>query len=179
MENITIKEIHARQILDSRGNPTVEADVFLSDGSAGRAMVPSGASTGSGEALELRDGDKNFYDGKGVMQAVRNVNTKISSLLVGKHVDQREIDQLMIQLDGTENKSNLGANAILAVSLALAKASARAVKMPFYEYVAKIAGTSPYQWQQQKLWRDQNISTFMNMWQVWLAHKIKCLYRCQ
>ena len=142
MENITIKEIHARQILDSRGNPTVEADVFLSDGSAGRAMVPSGASTGSGEALELRDGDKNFYDGKGVMQAVRNVNTKISSLLVGKHVDQREIDQLMIQLDGTENKSNLGANAILAVSLALAKASARAVKMPFYEYVAKIAGTS-------------------------------------
>lgn len=141
MDNLTIKEIKARQILDSRGNPTVEADVFLSDGSVGRAMVPSGASTGSGEALELRDGDKNYYGGKGVMKAVHNINHQIRDLLVGTTAEQNTVDQTMIELDGTENKSNLGANAILAVSMATAKAMARAKRMHLYEYVASLAGT--------------------------------------
>ena len=141
MDNLTIKEIKARQILDSRGNPTVEADVFLSDGSVGRAMVPSGASTGSGEALELRDGDKNYYGGKGVMKAVQNINHQIRDHLVGTTAEQNTVDQTMIELDGTENKSNLGANAILAVSMATAKAMARAKRMHFYEYIANLAGT--------------------------------------
>ena len=141
MDNLTIKEIKARQILDSRGNPTVEADVFLSDGSVGRAMVPSGASTGSGEALELRDGDKNYYGGKGVMKAVHNINHQIRDHLVGTTAEQNTVDQTMIELDGTENKSNLGANAILAVSMATAKAMARVKKMHFYEYIASLAGT--------------------------------------
>ena len=141
MDNLTIKEIKARQILDSRGNPTVEADVFLSDGSVGRAMVPSGASTGSGEALELRDGDKNYYGGKGVMKAVQNINHQIRDHLVGTTAEQNTVDQTMIELDGTENKSNLGANAILAVSMATAKAMARAKRMHFYEYIASLAGT--------------------------------------
>lgn len=141
MDNLTIKEIKARQILDSRGNPTVEADVFLSDGSVGRAMVPSGASTGSGEALELRDGDANYYGGKGVMKAVHNVNNQIREQLVGTTAEQNTVDQTMIELDGTENKSNLGANAILAVSMATAKAMARAKRIHFYEYIASLAGT--------------------------------------
>ena len=141
MDNLTIKEIKARQILDSRGNPTVEADVFLSDGSVGRAMVPSGASTGSGEALELRDGDMNYYGGKGVMKAVHNINHQIRDHLVGTTAEQNTVDQTMIELDGTENKSNLGANAILAVSMATAKAMARAKRMHFYEYIASLAGT--------------------------------------
>lgn len=141
MDNLTIKEIKARQILDSRGNPTVEADVFLSDGSVGRAMVPSGASTGSGEALELRDGDANCYGGKGVMKAVHNINHQIRDQLVGTTAEQNTVDQTMIELDGTENKSNLGANAILAVSMATAKAMARAKHMHFYEYIASLAGT--------------------------------------
>lgn len=141
MDNLTIKEIKARQILDSRGNPTVEADVFLSDGSVGRAMVPSGASTGSGEALELRDGDANYYGGKGVMKAVHNINHQIRDQLVGTTAEQNTVDQTMIELDGTENKSNLGANAILAVSMATAKAMARAKHMHFYEYIASLAGT--------------------------------------
>ncbi len=142
-KNTNIKYIHARQILDSRGNPTVEADVVLESGHAGRAAVPSGASTGAGEALELRDGDKERYDGKGVLKAVWNVNNKIADVLVGNDAaDQRAIDQLMLDLDGTENKSNLGANAILAVSLAVAKAVAHAKDMRFYEYVAEIAGTT-------------------------------------
>lgn len=141
MDNLTIKEIKARQILDSRGNPTVEADVFLSDGSVGRAMVPSGASTGSGEALELRDGDANYYGGKGVMKAVHNINHQIRDQLVGTTTEQNTVDQTMIELDGTENKSNLGANAILAVSMATAKAMARAKHMHFYEYIASLAGT--------------------------------------
>ena len=141
MDNLTIKEIKARQILDSRGNPTVEADVFLSDGSVGRAMVPSGASTGSGEALELRDGDANYYGGKGVMKAVHNINHQIRDQLVGTTAEQNTVDQTMIELDGTENKSNLGANAILAVSMATAKARARAKHMHFYEYIASLAGT--------------------------------------
>ena len=142
-KNFNIKYIHARQILDSRGNPTVEADVILESGHAGRAAVPSGASTGSGEALELRDGDTENYGGKGVLKAVWNVNNKISDVLVGNDAsNQRQIDQLMLDLDGTENKSNLGANAILAVSLATAKAVAHAKGRRFYEYIADLAGTT-------------------------------------
>ena len=142
-KNFNIKFIHARQILDSRGNPTVEADVILESGHAGRAAVPSGASTGAGEALELRDGDMENYGGKGVLKAVWNVNNKISDVLIGNDAsNQRQIDQLMLDLDGTENKSNLGANAILAVSLATAKAVAHAKGRRFYEYIADIAGTA-------------------------------------
>ena len=141
-DSLTIKYIKARQILDSRGNPTVEADVILESGHAGRAAVPSGASTGAGEALELRDGDKERFGGKGVLKAVWNVNNKISDVLIGNSAeDQRKVDQLMIELDGTDNKSNLGANAILAVSLAVAKAVAHAKGLRFYEYVAELAGT--------------------------------------
>ena len=141
--NCNINFIHARQIIDSRGNPTVEADVILESGHAGRAAVPSGASTGAGEALELRDGDKDHYNGKGVLKAVWNVNNKISDVLIGNDAsNQRQIDRLMLDLDGTENKSNLGANAILAVSLACAKAVAHAKRMRFYEYIAEIAGTN-------------------------------------
>lgn len=131
-----IFSIHARQILDSRGNPTVEADVTLSDGSFGRAAVPSGASTGSHEAVELRDGDKSRYGGKSVMKAVENVNTLIADALKGEDpLRQDKIDELMIELDGTSNKGKLGANAILAVSLAVAKAAATSQKMPLYQYV--------------------------------------------
>ncbi len=141
--NFNIKFIHARQILDSRGNPTVEADVVLESGHAGRAAVPSGASTGAGEALELRDGDEKAYGGKGVLKAVWNINNKISDVLIGNDAsNQRQIDQLMLDLDGTDNKSNLGANAILAVSLAAAKAVAHAKGKRFYEYVAELAGTT-------------------------------------
>ena len=141
--NFNIKFIKARQILDSRGNPTVEADVILESGHAGRAAVPSGASTGEGEALELRDGDKDNYGGKGVLKAVWNINNKIADVLIGNDAsDQHQIDQLMLDLDGTENKSNLGANAILAVSLAVAKAVAHAKGLRFYEYIAEIAGTT-------------------------------------
>ena len=142
VDKFTISDIKARQILDSRGNPTVEADVYLSSGQVGRAMVPSGASTGAGEALELRDGDPNFYDGKGVLKAVWNVNGKIRDVLVGNTAKQQTVDDLMRDLDGTENKSRLGANAVLAVSLATAKAVAKAKKMHFYEYVAELAGTT-------------------------------------
>ena len=142
-KNTNIKHIHARQILDSRGNPTVEADVILESGHAGRAAVPSGASTGAGEALELRDGDKDRFGGKGVLKAVWNVNNKISDVLVGNDAaNQEQIDRLMCDLDGTENKSKLGANAILAVSLATAKAVAHAKSMRFYEYIADLAGTT-------------------------------------
>ena len=140
-KELTINGIRARQILDSRGNPTVEADVFLSSGHVGRAIVPSGASTGAGEALELRDGDPAFYNGKGVLKAVWNVNSKIRDVLVGNSAEQRVVDKLMCELDGTENKSNLGANAILAVSMATAKAMAKANNLHFYEYVAGLAGT--------------------------------------
>lgn len=142
MDNFTINKIKARQVLDSRGNPTVEAEVYLADGGFGRAIVPSGASTGSGEALELRDGDKKLYGGKSVLKAVWNINSKISDVLVGNSADPRYVDQIMLDLDGTENKSSLGANAILAVSLANAKANAHARRMPFYKYVAELAGTS-------------------------------------
>ena len=141
MDNFVISNIKARQVLDSRGNPTVEAEVHLENGSFGRAIVPSGASTGSGEALELRDGDQDRYGGKGVLKAVWNVNSKIKDILEGNTSGQHIVDQMMCELDGTDNKSNLGANAILAVSLANAKANARARKVPFYKYVAELAGT--------------------------------------
>ena len=141
MNDLVISDIKARQVLDSRGNPTVEAEVFLENGGYGRAIVPSGASTGAGEALELRDGDEGRYGGKGVLKAVWNVNSKIKDVLVGNSADQSFVDNMMIQLDGTKNKSTLGANAILAVSLANAKANARAYKLPFYRYVAELAGT--------------------------------------
>lgn len=142
MDKLVISDIKARQILDSRGNPTVEADVVLNSGHWGRAAVPSGASTGSGEALELRDGDELYYYGKGVLKAVWNVNNKIRDVLVNNSADQETVDHLMLDLDGTENKSRLGANAILAVSLAAAKAVASAKNMPFYEYIAELAGTT-------------------------------------
>lgn len=140
-----IEDITARQILDSRGNPTVEVDVTLSCGVMGRADVPSGASTGIFEALELRDGDKSMYMGKGVLQAVDNVNSKIAPELIGEDAsNQQEIDRIMLQLDGTENKSNLGANAILGVSLAVAKAASLAYEMPLYRYLGGItANTLP------------------------------------
>lgn len=141
MDNSIIKEIKARQVLDSRGNPTVEAEVYLESGASGRAIVPSGASTGSGEALELRDGDKDRYGGKGVLKAVWNVNSKIRDVLVGNDSDLSTVDNLMLELDGTDNKSNLGANAILAVSIATAKANARGSRLPLYRYIAEIAGT--------------------------------------
>ena len=129
-----IQKIHAREILDSRGNPTVEVDVFTPKG-FGRASVPSGASTGTNEALELRDADPNRYGGKGVLTAVKNVNTIIQKELLGLDVrNQREIDELMIELDETDNKSNLGANAILGVSMAVAKAAADSVNIPLYRY---------------------------------------------
>ncbi len=142
MDNFVISNIKSRQVLDSRGNPTVEADVYLEGGASGRAIAPSGASTGEGEALELRDGDKNFYNGKGVLKAVWNVNSKIKDVLVGNSAEQKIVDQMMQDLDGTDDKSNLGANAILAVSLATAKAVAKAKKVPFYAYVAELAGTT-------------------------------------
>jgi enolase len=137
-----IQFIKARQILDSRGNPTVEAAVQLENGHRGRAAVPSGASTGSGEALELRDGGTE-WGGKGVTKAVANVNYAIAPVLIGMDAaDQYNVDQKMLDLDGTENKSNLGANAILAVSLATAKAEATSEGLAFYQYVAKITGTT-------------------------------------
>ena len=133
---VEIEEIFAREILDSRGNPTLEVDVSLSDGGFGRAAVPSGASTGAHEAVELRDGDKSRYLGKGVRQAVLNVNTEITDALYGLEAEnQRGIDQLLIELDGTENKARLGANATLGVSLALAKAVADSMQTPLYRYV--------------------------------------------
>jgi enolase len=131
-----IEDIWAREILDSRGNPTVEVEVILEDGAWGRAAVPSGASTGMHEALELRDGDKGRYGGKGVTQAVENVNGELSDTLLGEDAtDQAEIDRLMIELDGTPTKSRLGANAILGVSLAVAKAAAQSVGLPLYRYI--------------------------------------------
>ncbi|MDR2188209.1 MAG: phosphopyruvate hydratase [Azonexus sp.] len=139
----SIVDVVAREILDSRGNPTVEADVLLESGVMGRAAVPSGASTGSREAIELRDGDKNRYLGKGVMQAVENINTEICEAIIGLDAqEQAFIDQTMIELDGTENKSRLGANAILAVSMAVAKAAAEESGLPLYRY---FGGMSPMQ----------------------------------
>ena len=134
-----IEKIVAREILDSRGNPTVEVDVTLESGITGRASVPSGASTGENEALELRDGDKSRYGGKGTLQAVQNVNTIIGPALVGFSVlEQRRIDHRMIALDGTKTKANLGANAILGVSLAVAKAAAAYLNIPLYRYIGGV-----------------------------------------
>jgi enolase len=131
-----IEQVWAREILDSRGNPTVEAEVILEDGTTGRAAVPSGASTGENEAVELRDGDKSRYLGKGVLNAVANINEKISYELEGMDaLDQTLIDKVLIEFDGTENKSNLGANALLAVSMANARAAAAILEMPLYRYI--------------------------------------------
>ena len=136
MKPIHIKDIHAREILDSRGNPTIEVDVILENGVLGRASVPSGASTGIYEAYELRDNDATRYNGKGVLKAVLAVNTEIASALKGRNVfEQDDLDRLMIELDGTENKGRLGANAILGTSLACAKAAAGAFGIPLYEYL--------------------------------------------
>ena len=137
-----IVDIKGREVLDSRGNPTVEADVLLDNGIIGSACAPSGASTGSREALELRDGDKSRYMGKGVLKAVANINGPIRDLLLGKDpVDQKALDRAMIELDGTENKAKLGANAILAVSLAAAKAAAQDQDLPLYAHIANLNGT--------------------------------------
>jgi enolase len=136
-----IKSIIAREILDSRGNPTVEVDLTLSDRSFGRSAVPSGASTGSHEAIELRDGDSKRYNGKGVQKAVKNVNTTVLKALKGKSFDQRSLDEALIKLDGTPNKAKIGANAILGVSMAFAHASAKSMKKPLYVYFNKIAKT--------------------------------------
>ena len=134
-----IEQVHAREILDSRGNPTVEAEVILEDGTQGRAAVPSGASTGENEAVELRDGDDARYLGKGVSRAVANVNDKISYELEGLDaLDQISIDETLLKLDGTDNKSNLGANALLAVSMATARAAAAFMEMPLYRYIGGI-----------------------------------------
>ncbi len=138
-----ISEIHARQILDSRGNPTVEVDVTTEDGHVGRAAVPSGASTGKHEAVELRDGDKGAYMGKGVIKAVKNVNEVIADELIGWDIsDQAGIDKLLIELDGTENKGKLGANATLAVSMAVAKAAAEAFGLPLFRYLGGVNATT-------------------------------------
>ena len=138
-----IAAIHAREVLDSRGNPTIEAEVFLSDGSMGRAIVPSGASTGEHEAVELRDEDTNRFGGKGVLKAVENVNGEIAEALANwDGFDQRGLDGRMIELDGTENKGRLGANAILAVSMAAARASARTLDVPLYRYLGGAAANT-------------------------------------
>jgi enolase len=138
--DLSIVDVHAREVLDSRGNPTVEAEVFLGDGSMGRAIVPSGASTGEHEAVELRDGDRERYLAKGVLTAVGNVNLPIADALQGMDAtDQRAIDNTMLELDGTPNKGRLGANAILAVSMACARASANALKIPLYRYLGGAA----------------------------------------
>ncbi|MEP2650586.1 MAG: phosphopyruvate hydratase, partial [Paraglaciecola sp.] len=137
-----ISKIIGREVMDSRGNPTVEADVYLESGAMGRACAPSGASTGSREALELRDGDKSRYLGKGVLKAVAAINDDIQSALIGvDSLDQAGIDKIMIELDGTENKEKFGANAILAVSLAVAKAAAISKGIPLYQHIADLNGT--------------------------------------
>jgi enolase len=140
--NATIKSIIAREILDSRGNPTVEVDLTLADGSFGRASVASGASTGVNEAVELRDGDASRYKGAGVLKAVANVNGELAALLSGKGYDQKSLDQAMIDCDGTSTKARLGANAILAVSVAFARAVAVSNRMPLYQYFHQVSGTS-------------------------------------
>jgi enolase len=131
----TIASIHAREVLDSRGNPTVEAEVRLSDGAMGRAIVPSGASTGTHEALELRDGDQARFGGKGVRHAVANISGPIAKLIIGREPTQQDIDRALIALDGEPNKGRLGANALLATSLAVARAAAASAKLPLYRYL--------------------------------------------
>jgi enolase len=139
---VKIIRVHAREILDSRGNPTVEVDATLADGSTGRAAVPSGASTGEREALELRDGDKTRYGGKGVRKAVGNVNGEIRKAIVNRELDQRHLDQAMIALDGTPTKSRLGANALLGVSMAAMRAEAASRTLPLYRHIASLYGES-------------------------------------
>jgi len=141
---LKIVKVHGREILDSRGNPTVEVDVTLDGGSTGRAAVPSGASTGEREALELRDGDRSRYGGKGVRKAVANVNAEIASALTGRELDQRGLDAAMIALDGTPTKSRLGANALLGVSMAALRAEAVAQRLPLYRYVGALYGSEHY-----------------------------------
>lgn len=144
MSNTSIKNVFARQILDSRGNPTVEVEITLADGSLGRAAVPSGASTGEHEAVELRDGDKSRYMGKGVQKAVSNTNTTIKDAVLGLDAgDQEALDRTMIELDGTPNKSNLGANAILGVSMAAAHAAAKSANLPLFKYMNRDADLLP------------------------------------
>jgi enolase len=139
---LKIAKVHGREILDSRGNPTVEVDVTLADGAFGRAAVPSGASTGEREALELRDGDKARYGGKGVRRAVANVNDEIATAIIGRELDQRALDAAMIAVDGTATKSRLGANALLGVSMAAARAEAASKKIPLYRHLAALFGGS-------------------------------------
>ena len=141
MDDFIISDIKARQVLDARGDPAVEVDVFLDDEVFGRAAVASGDLENDHSVVNLRDNEPEFFDGKGVFRAVWNVNSKIRDVLVGNSANQKIVDQLMREIDGTPDKSNLGANAILAVSLATAKAVAKKRKMPFYEYVAELAGT--------------------------------------
>ena len=139
---LPITEIHAREILDSRGNPTVEAEVTVEGNITGRASVPSGASTGKFEAVELRDGQYRYL-GLGVQKAVHNVNTKITDLLIGENVlEQSRLDHLLVEEDGTDNKSNLGANATLSVSMAAAKAAAKALRLPLYQYLGGVHAKS-------------------------------------
>ncbi len=141
-----IKNIYAREILDSKGHPTVEAEVTLADGTMALGQVPSGASTGSTEALELRDGDPKRYGGKGVLKAVENIKTKIKDVLVGEDAyDQKKIDQLMIKADGTEDKSKLGGNAIISVSMAVCRAAARSQKIPLYQYFGQLQGNKKFE----------------------------------
>jgi len=139
-----IAKVQGREILDSRGNPTVEVDVTLADGAFGRAAVPSGASTGEREALELRDGDKSRYAGKGVRHAVANVNGEIAKSVSGRELDQRGLDAAMIALDGTPTKSRLGANALLGVSMAALRAEAASKKIPLYRHIGHLHGTQRY-----------------------------------
>jgi len=142
---VEIVNIQGREILDSRGNPTIEVDVTSQSGQVGRAAVPSGASTGSREALELRDGDKSRYGGKGVLTAIEHINSTLRDALIGKDASQQtELDQQMCDLDGTENKANLGANALLGVSLALSKVAALDSKMPLYRYLGQLSGNSDF-----------------------------------
>src|SRR5512132_606653 len=136
-----IINVTAREILDSRGNPTVEVEVAIGTGDVGRAAVPSGASTGTREALELRDGDKKRYLGKGVRKAVSHVNQEMAKAIVGRTADQRAIDEQLCALDGTPNKSRLGANAMLGVSMALAHAMARAAGVPLFAHIGRLAGS--------------------------------------
>jgi enolase len=141
---VKITRVHGREILDSRGNPTVEVDVTLDGGTLGRGAVPSGASTGEREALELRDGDKARYGGKGVRKAVANINTEMATALTGREFDQRGLDEAMIALDGTPTKSRLGANALLGVSMAAARADASARRIPLYQHLGSLYGNSQY-----------------------------------
>src|SRR4051812_18959364 len=141
---MTIAQVHGREILDSRGNPTVEVEVMLDGGAFGRAAVPSGASTGEREALELRDGEQSRYGGKGVRRAVANVNGEIARTIEGHDFDQRTLDAAMIALDGTPTKSRLGANALLGVSMAALRAQAAAERVPLYRHIGSLYGTTQY-----------------------------------